>query len=54
MFNAIRKSIVRRRVIDEIRRLDPHLLQDIGFADHVAKHEPVVLMTRGPFDRDTR
>ncbi len=54
MFDAIRKSIIRRRVIDEIRRLDRHLLQDIGFDDYAAKPERILLLARGPFDRDTR
>ena len=54
MFDCIRKSIARRRTIDEIRRLDHHLLRDIGLDDHAAKPDRVLLMTRGPFDRYTR
>ncbi len=54
MFDRFRKSLVRRRTFDEIRRLGPHLLRDIGLDSHAATPERVLLMTRGPFDRYTR
>ncbi len=51
MFDRLRKSLVRRRTIDEIRRLDHHLLRDIGLDGHVDPPDRILLMTRGPFDR---
>ena len=54
MFDRIRKSLVRRRTIDEIRRLDHHLLRDIGLDGQAGTPDRVLLMTRGPFDRYTR
>lgn len=54
MFDRIRKSFVRRRTIDKIGRLDPHLLRDIGVDNHAGTLDRVLLMTRGPFDRYTR
>ncbi len=54
MFDRIRKSLMHRRTIDEIRRLDHHLLRDIGLDVHADTPDRVLLMTRGPFDRYTR
>ncbi len=54
MFDRIRKSLARRRAIDETVRLDPHLLRDIGLDGHAGSPDRVLVMTRGPFDRYTR
>ena len=57
MFDKIRKSMVRHRVLEEISRLDRHLREDIGLGDvggNPERHDPVLLMTRGPFERYSR
>ncbi len=53
MFDGIRKSMVRCRVLEQVARLDSHLREDIGMGHLQARHEPVLLMTRGPFERYT-
>ena len=53
MFDRIRKSMVRFRALEQVVRLDRHLREDIGMGHLHARHEPVLLMTRGPFERYT-
>ncbi|MBC6439813.1 MAG: hypothetical protein GDA49_05255 [Rhodospirillales bacterium] len=55
MFDAICKNLTTRQSLRRIARLDRHLKHDIGLG-HIAdpdRHEPLLMPTRGPFERDT-
>lgn len=55
MFDKLRRSIIRRRSLEEVARLDRRLRDDVGYG-HLAgadRRDRVLMLTRGPFDRYT-
>jgi len=53
MLEKIRQTITHRRSLKQVARLDGHLKDDIGLGciDDPALREPILMLTRGPFDR---
>ena len=53
MFEALRNKLACKRPLEQVSRLDRNLREDIGMGhvDNPAGRDPILMLTRGPFDR---